>query len=120
MNGPAIACTTSPAMPLPPIPRTTTCSMSSCSGRDSSSAPWAAAAATCSGSAAARSNIPTVSSRPLMALRLEGGVDALRLGLGRQALVLGGVDVLGLVDQHDRDVVADGVAALEARVVQRV
>ena len=39
--------------------------------------------------------------------------------LAEQARVLGVVDRLGLVDQHDRDVVADRVAALEARVVER-
>ena len=32
--------------------------------------------------------------------------------------VLGVVDGLGLVDEHDRDVVTDGVPALQARVVQ--
>ena len=41
------------------------------------------------------------------------------LGLGEQPLVLGVVDRLGLVDEHDRDVVLDGVAALQARVVER-
>ena len=46
------------------------------------------------------------------------GLEALGGGLGHQPLVLGVVDGLGLVDQHDRDVVADRVAALEARVVE--
>ena len=32
--------------------------------------------------------------------------------------MLGVVDSLGFVDEHDRDVVSHGVAALEARVVQ--
>ena len=40
------------------------------------------------------------------------------LGLRDQALVLGVVDGLGLVDQHDRDVVAHRVAALQPRVVR--
>ena len=42
------------------------------------------------------------------------------LGLGEQPVVLGVVDRLGLVDEHDRDVVLDGVAALQPRVVERV
>ena len=42
------------------------------------------------------------------------------LGLGEEPVVLGVVDGLGLVDQHDRDVVLDGVAALEAGVVEGV
>src|SRR5690606_31597517 len=50
--------------------------------------------------------------------RLEGGSDAVGLRLGDEALVLLVGDGLGLVDQHDRDVVADGVAPLQPRVVE--
>src|SRR3546814_13916706 len=46
--------------------------------------------------------------------------DVCSSDLGQEALVLGVVDRLGLVDQHDRYVVTDGVAALQARVVERV
>src|SRR5215211_5586479 len=53
------------------------------------------------------------------ALGLERRLDPLGLRLAHQPAVLGVVDGLRLVDQHDRDVVAHGVAALEARVVQR-
>jgi len=56
--------------------------------------------------------------RSRLPLGFEGGPDALGPGLGHQAVVLGAVDRLRLVDEHHRDVVADGVAPLEARVVQ--
>ena len=49
----------------------------------------------------------------------ERGLDAVGLGLGEQPLVLRVVDGLGLVDQHDRDVVAHRVPPLQPRVVQR-
>src|SRR5260370_374786 len=45
--------------------------------------------------------------------------DAGGVGLGSQPVVFGVADGLRFVDEHDRDVVADGVAALEPRVVQR-
>src|SRR5204863_4540106 len=51
---------------------------------------------------------------------VERGLDALRGDPPHDALVLGGVDGLGLVDEHDRDVVADQVLAGEARVVEEV
>ena len=40
--------------------------------------------------------------------------------LASSALVLGLVDGLGLVDQHHRDALAHGVAAVQPGVVQRV
>ena len=40
--------------------------------------------------------------------------------LGHDPVVLGVVDRLGLVDEHDRDVVLDPVAPVQARVVERV
>src|SRR5207237_8285047 len=51
---------------------------------------------------------------------VEGGLDAIGLGLGHEALVLVIGDGLGLVDEHDGDVVANGVAPFQARVVQGV
>src|SRR4051812_18149052 len=113
MNGPATTGRTSPAMPLPPMPRTTTFSMSSWSGRPPTSAAWAAATSICSGSAAAASNRPSESSESSVMSGGERRLDALGGGLGHEPVVLGVVDGLGLVDEHHRDVVADGVATLE-------
>jgi hypothetical protein len=61
-----------------------------------------------------------VSSTPCIVLLLERRFDALGGGLVEESLVLGVVHGLGLVDQHDRDVVLDRVPALEPRVVERV
>src|SRR5205807_2278772 len=52
--------------------------------------------------------------------RGERGHDPFRFGFGEQPGVLVVADALGLVDEHDRDVVLDEIAPLEARVVQRV
>src|SRR4029453_15397098 len=105
------------------MPSTRTLSTSSAAGRPSIPAPPPAAPATSSGKRAAWPNMSRLSSTSLVAWDMsafERGGDALRLGLGQQTLVLGVVDGLGLVDKHDRDVFADGVAALEPGVVQRV
>src|SRR5918995_172775 len=122
MNGPPTAASTSPAVPLPPMPSTTTLSISSAGGSPPMPVEALAASATCSGKRAARPNMSWLSSTSLAPVTstIEGRGDALRLGLGQEAVVLGVVDGLGLVDQHDRDVLADGVAALEPRVVERV
>src|SRR5207302_5579980 len=120
MKGPAVAAMMSPAMPLPPMPRTTTWSISPASGRPGSPRARSAAASTCSGREAVASSMPWESSAIRAPLLLEGGLDALGLGLGQQAVVLGVVDRLGLVDEHDRDVVANRVAPLQAGVVQAV
>src|SRR4051794_35016188 len=122
MNGPAVASSTSPAMPLPPLPRMTTCSMSSRAGSRSNDHSVAAAAATCSGKPR---TAPHMSSESIMTSAFPGssferGRDAVGVGLGDQAIVLGVVDRLGLVDEHDRDVVLDGVLPLETRVVEAV
>src|SRR3954452_17529981 len=149
MNGPATEIITSPTMPLPPIPRTTMFSISSCLGSLLKSSDWAAACSTCSGNAIVASHIPSVSRRSVMiprglrpgtssacgspalarpdrlarcdrSRRLERRLDAVGLGLRHQTAVFGVVDRLGLVDEHDRDVVLDGVLALQARVVQHL
>src|SRR5918996_4358841 len=125
-NGPPMAVTTSPAMPLPPIPSTSTLSISSPAGSPATDAAASTLDATCSGNARAKPNMSRESVRwsstnPAIAPSgLERGLDALCVGLGEQPVVLGVVDGLGLVDQHDRDVVTDGVAPLEAGVVERV
>ena len=49
MNGPAMAVATSPATPLPPMPRMTTFSMVSCSGSPDRSVAVFMAASICSG-----------------------------------------------------------------------
>src|SRR5262245_26031068 len=120
MNGDAVASRMSPAIPLPPMPRTTTFSIWSCAGRPSTPRASRAAVSTCSGKAAVTSHIPRVSIRAITVSRLERELDALGRDLGHDALVLGGVDRLGLVDQHHRDVVTDEVLASEAGVVQEV
>src|SRR5437588_5048389 len=76
-----------------------------------------AASSTCSGREEAASSMPWESSaeRAIWRSGLERGLHALGLGLGHEALVLGVGDGLGLVDEHDRDVVADRVAALQTR-----
>src|ERR1700722_11578384 len=111
-------------MPLPPLPRTTTCSMSSARGSPGRPRAWRAASCTCSGSDAVNSNMPTLSStamvRRLSSGRLEGGVDPLGRGFRHEPLVLGVIDRLGFIDQHDRYVLGNGVAALEPGVVQAV
>ena len=56
-----MAWSTSPDMPLPPIPMTTTFSMSSRFGKPVIPLEPANASATCSGNAAASSHIPSVS-----------------------------------------------------------
>ena len=58
-------------------------------------------------------------STAIVAYASNVGVMPVGVGLGEEALVLGVVDRLGLVDQHDRDVVAHLVATLEAGVVER-
>src|SRR5436309_1367452 len=58
MNGPATAATMSPAIPLPPMPRTTTELTSSIDGSPSSPFARSAAAATCSGRASVAAEIP--------------------------------------------------------------
>src|SRR6478609_9425309 len=111
MVGPATSRTRAPAWPATPTPTTTTLATSSWAGRPTpGSTATAASAATvsCSGRAATASNIPTVSR--ITGSDLEGRVDALGLGLGHEAVVLGGLDRGGLVDQHDRDVVTHLVA----------
>src|SRR4051794_31870447 len=144
MKGPATESTTSPTMPLPPIPSTTMFSISSWEGRRLKSRSCAAAASTCSGNAIVASHIPSVSVRsprlltvpprelrprtpsPCSSLalarsrRLERRLDAFGFGLRRQTVVLGVVDVLGLVDEHDRDVILDRVLPLQARVVEDI
>src|SRR2546423_173402 len=116
----------SPATPLPPIPSTTTFSMVWRLGSPSRSLAASAASATCSGRPAVTSNIPSVSSTPsgapmpALAGWLEGGRDAIGIGLGQQTLMLGVVDRLGFVDQHHRNVIPDGVTPLQPGVVKAV
>src|SRR5436309_15084544 len=103
----------SPATPLPPIPRTTTFSISSRVGKPSMPRATLAASATCSGRRAVTPNMSSVSrvsviGRPPTSGLLPGGLDALGLGFRQQPAVLLVADRLGLVDEHDRDVVLDG------------
>ena len=116
-------------MPLPPMPSTRTLAMSSPSGRPSTVVPASIAASHLLGQGRgrvehARACRCPVGSGPWRSRHevtgLERRLDALGLGLGQQPLVLGVVDRLGLVDQHDRDVVLDRVATLQAGVVERV
>src|SRR5690554_5915861 len=116
-KGPTMAAAMSPPMPEPPIPRMTTFSTASWLGRPSRPSARRAAAATWSGRAAARSNMP-IESRMSLTSGLEGGSDPVGLGLGDEPLVLLVGDGLGLVDEHDRDVVGDGVPALQPGVVE--
>src|SRR5689334_802649 len=124
----ATAASTSPAIPDPPMPSTTTLRTSSAAGsaERSSSAAASCAAASCSGNVATASRKPSesvISARPLgrprPGLGVERRADALGGRQGDEALVLGVVDRLGLVHQHDRDVVTDGVPTLQTRVVER-
>ncbi len=120
--GAATAATTSPAMPLPAHADDHHV-LDGRQGREDRPSPGRAGPRrrTCSGSPAVSSNIPSVSSTTsAYRLRVEGRFDALGLRLGAEPLVLGVVDRLGLVDQHDRDVVGDPVAEPQARVVQRL
>ena len=71
--------------------------------------------------------LPTVvGRRPFGCTRLvllrprTSGASPSSLDLGHDSPVFCVVDRLGLVDQHHRDVVADRVATLQARVVERV
>src|SRR5437588_6889715 len=111
-NGPAAAARTSPATPLPPMPSTTMFSMRSRSGSPERPRARTAASKTCSGIDVAAATIPIESSTSLMS-RLERRLDAGRVGLRDQALVLGVVDGGRLVDEHHGDVVAHLVLALE-------
>src|SRR6478672_7668435 len=110
----------SPAMTEPPMPRVTMRSNFVASGSaDPGTLPAAScAAASCSGMALSASPSPNESTAIATRLRGEGRLDAVRRGLGLEARRLGVVDRLGLVDQHDRDVVAHCVAALQTRVVE--
>ena len=112
-------------MPLPPMPSTTTLldvvvrrAGPSTLARRRRPRPRAARAG-----AAAASNMPRVSSRrsrhAAVSRRRSGSMPSAS-ALASEPVVLGVVDRLGLVDEHDRDVVLDRVAPLEARVVERV
>src|SRR5262245_53495021 len=114
-------------MPLSPMPMTSTLAMSSPSGSPVMASPTATASATCRPSPRAASRMPSVSIprrvgsavSPLTARSvLEGGADALGLGLGHQPLELGVVDLGRLLDQHHGDVLLDAVGALEPGVQQ--
>src|SRR5690349_18280060 len=99
-------------MPLAPIPSTTTFSTSAPFGKPDNPSTACTAAPTWSGKLIAASHMPSVSRRSddvIARSLLERGLDAVGFGLGDQAIVLGVVDGLGLVDQHDRDVVLDRV-----------
>ena len=111
-SGAATAWSTSPAMPLPPMPSTSTLLIV---------APRAARRRRRRGRPAAVGHLLGQAERRrrtcracrrrrracLHAHALERRPDAVGLGLGQQAGVLGVVDRLGLVDEHDRDALAD-------------
>src|SRR5688500_17444714 len=113
-NGPAAAMRMSPVIPLQPMPSTTMCSMRSLFGSPSRPRAADAASKTCSGRDAVTSHIPAVS----MMSGIERRRDAVVSRLLRQPSILGVVSGHGLVDQHDRDVVADLVLPLQPRVVE--
>ena len=98
--------------------------MSSCVGQAVElGAERARPSATCSGSAAAQvEHADACRAAPVIGAVYASKVGLMPcgLGLGQQALVLGVVDRLGLVDQHDGMSSWMRVAALEARVVERV
>src|SRR6185437_7964159 len=105
-------------------PHTTMCWMPSALGNaDGAIAPaTSCACVSCSGrpSTASRKRMESLVTRAsLLRLRLERRLDAVRLRLGHQPLVLGVVDGGRLVDEHDRDVVLHVVTPLEPRVVER-
>ena len=112
--------------PEPPMPSTTMLSTSSAAGSADERRARAAAscaAASCSGSAATASRKPRESRRVAHAARpqaVEGRADAVGRGLGDAGARARRRHRLGLVDQHDRDVVAHRVAALQPRVVERL
>ena len=104
--GPATAAATSPPMPLPPMPRIDAPTLIPSGRGRSGSAAAAAAAAICSGSAEGRvEHAEGVEHAASQASNV--GSMPVGLGLGQQPVVLGVVDRLGLVDQHDGDAVAD-------------
>src|SRR6478672_2555920 len=117
----ATAASTSPAMPDPPMPSRTMLRTWSAGGSPerSTSAAASCAALSCSGSPATAPRKSRESPAAGTCLGLEGGADAFGVRECHQALVLGVAHRLRLVHQHDRDVVPDRVATLEARVVQR-
>src|SRR5262249_32404758 len=117
-------------MPEPPMPITMMLSISEPAAKCFVSMRPAAscAAASCSGNpqTASRKLSESVIAQPLpdclapaAGSRLEGGLDTFASGLVGEALVLGVVDRLCFVDQHDRDVVLHPVTPLEPRVVER-
>src|SRR5258705_9811373 len=117
-NGPVAARSTSLAIPEPPMPSTTMCSIRSRFGSPSRPRAATAASKTCSGRWAATSHIPAVSRTSSTRSGIERRADALGVGLRREPLVLRIVGGDGLVDEHHRDVVADLVLPLEPRVVE--
>ena len=98
--------------------------MSSWYGKPSAAAPTSAAAATCSGRPAAAANIPRVSRRSDVtwstSCGLGCGLDSLGLRLGHQPFVLGIVNRFRFIHEHHRNVVANLIATLQPRVVERV
>ena len=134
MNGAAAATSTSPAMPLPPIPSTTTFSTRSWPGRPPM--PWAAdtAASTCSGRPAVAPHMSrestgsgdgwTVAVAPAVAVTkadappVDAAPPASALAVRRACSASS--TARRLVDQHDRDAVPHRVAAVEPGVVEQV
>src|SRR5215213_798878 len=104
-----------PAMPEPPMPNVTMRSNAAASGNAAAGTfpATSCAAASCSGMAASASPNPSESTAIATRLRGERRLDAVRRGLGFEASRLGVVDRLGLVDQHDRDVVAHHVTPFQ-------
>src|SRR5207248_5662727 len=108
----AAAARTSPQMPEPPMPHTTMLRRPSTDGNASAGTAPAArcAASSCSGRPHTASRKPSESSSPPAAMAVLRGLErrphAVGLRLGEQPLVLRVVGVMGLLDQHDRDVVA--------------
>src|SRR4051812_3687003 len=73
-----------------------------------------------SDSAAALRHVRIIPAGATESLPGEGGLDAGARGRGHEPLVLRVAHGLGLVDEHDRDVVADRVAPLQPGVVERL
>src|SRR2546423_3822197 len=124
-TGPPTAARTSPEIPEPPIPQTSTCSTGA-SPRPARSTPEAAAmpAANCSGrlrTASVKARVSITgrgSSGKALSSGSEGGRDALLPSPGQERLGLVAGEDGRLVDEHHRDVVAHLVAAATGRAEQ--
>ena len=124
-----MAWSTSPEMPLPPIPMTTTFSMSSRFGRPVMPLEPGKCFCYLLGERRGQLEHPIgvenfVLSGGQLSLLLVGsfeiGLHAVGGSLCHQPLVLGVVNVLGVLDEHVRDAIFDEVPTSQARVVEGI